>query len=99
MDPEAGRVDERELLQLGDPLQLVLQLDLAEPLQDRRLEGEAASAGAAVVHRPDEEPLRGEDVVEERRPSPPFLDDLRVRAAVDVDDDRVPASRGRSPRA
>src|SRR6266508_2492925 len=54
-----------------------------------RLPTVAASERTAVVEAPHEEPAAREEVVEERRRSPCVPDDLRVRAAVDEDDDRV----------
>ena len=89
-DPEAGRVDERELLQLRDPLELVLQLDLAEPLRGwptRRRGRARRSRGcpSAQTRKPFEARTWSKSEVAPQRSG----HDLRVRPAVDVDDDRV----------
>jgi hypothetical protein len=95
VDAHAGGIAQA----LGDEpahaVDLVLDLEVAEVMTNRALEGEAAAGGAAVVELEDEVALRGEGLGAHVDGSAPLAGDaLGVGAAVDGDEGGVGPGAG-----
>ena len=88
---DAGGVDVGQAAQVLDALHLVLDLDAAHAAVERRLEGPAAVAGAAVVEHEHHEALLREVLAVVATPG--ALHALHAGTAVDLDDDRVALRR------
>ena len=89
MHRDLGRIDERLALEPVDARELVLHLGVAHRAIDRVFELHAAAVGPAVVDGEDDPALVDQGLVKRQLAVPGVGHLLPVRAAIDIEIDRI----------